>query len=230
MRRELLTLAACALAAACGADYYDKAPPMPPSTPPHESRLDARSVDAGPPFTLGVGAPVEVERAAQSLYAACVTHGDGNACNQVGQLAGSRTWGTKNAVQAARLFAMACDAGAASGCENLAEAYETGDGLPVDTRRAWELHERACQGKRGFACLKLGTRYAVGQGDAPRDFRRAREYLARACEEGDSEACQLASTVAACVSHDVEACARLDALKASLDASWPAAMVADAGR
>lgn len=228
MKRELLGLAACVVATGCGADYYDKAPPMPPSQP-HESRPDAHPDDAGPPFTLGASAPVEVERAAQSLYTACANHGDANACNQVGQLAASRTWGTKNAVQAARLFAMACDAGAAAGCENLAEAYEAGDGLAVDMRRAWELHERACQGKRGFACLKLGTRYAVGQGDAPRDFRRAREYLARACEEGDSEACQLVSTVAACVSREVEACAKLDAMKASLDATRPAS-IPDAGR
>ena len=221
MKQGLLALPFAALLAACGADYYDKAPPMPPPTPAHAQRPDAHA-DAGPPFTLGAGAPADVERAAQSLYIACISNGDANACNQVGQLAASRTWGTKNAAQAARLFGLACDGGSSAGCENLAEAYESGDGLPVDTNRSWALHERACQGKRGFACLKLGTRYAVGQGDASRDFRRAREYLAHACEEGDSDACQLTSVVTACQSHDPEACAKLDAMKARLDGTQPA--------
>jgi TPR repeat protein len=224
----LLGVACGVLIAACGADYYDKAPPMPPPT--SAPRSDPRSIDAGPPFTLGAGAPADVERAAQDLYAACTRNGDANACNQVGQLAASRTWGTKNAVQAARLFGLACDAGSPAGCENLAEAYEAGDGLPVDEQKAWSLRERACQGKRGFACLKLGTRYAVGQGDAPRDFRRAREYLAHACEEGGSDACQLTSVVAACQAHEKGDCAKLDAMKARLDATQAAPVRVDAGR
>lgn len=196
----------------CG-DYYDKAPPMTPN--------DARRAKTdGPkkvPFSLGAGVPADVEQGAQALKTAC-DDGDAGSCNQLGQLSMSKTWNAKNAVRAVDFFGQACELGSAAGCENLAEAYESGDGTPIDMSKTWALHERACRGHRGFACMKLGTRYATGQGGIPRDLPRGREYLQHACEEGDSDACQLNSVIAACIAQsEPDACKPLDVLRDRLD-------------
>jgi TPR repeat protein len=119
--------------------------------------------------------------------------------------------------------------GAGAGCENLALAYQQGEGVPADATKGWELHERACSSRRGFSCMKLGERYAAGQGTTARDLSRARSFLQHACEEGDTEACQMNSTVQSCQTHDPEACKMLDDLKARLDGAKPPDASSDGG-
>jgi TPR repeat protein len=199
--------------AACGADYYDKAPPMPAAV------ASGPKKDEGPKrpaHVLGRPVPKDIEEAAWGLYDRC-DGGDARACTELGKLQASNEWNAKDDKRAAELFGRACGAGDAGGCENLAEAYAHGHGVTKDLARGLELDEQACRGQRTFACGKLGAYYAVGYGVA-RDFRRAKGYLQYACEGGDAPSCDLQGAVEGCEKGEREACARVDKLKARYEA------------
>jgi TPR repeat protein len=53
---------------------------------------------------------------------------------------------------AAPAFASACEAGEASSCSVLGVMYELGRGFPIDTPRAMELYDAACDAHNPRAC------------------------------------------------------------------------------
>ncbi len=203
---------ASAFAASC-ADYYDKAPVLPPPSSPAGS---AHEPPKRPAFVLGKGVPQEVEDSAWALTLHCDA-GEGHACTELGKLHASSEWGARDLAAAARMHQKGCAFGDAQACENLADAYTRGVGVAVDRARGRELYEKACQAHRGFACGTLGSFYAVGYGVA-KDPSRARGLLARACDDGDSDACHLVGAMSGCDAHEKEACAELAGLKSRFDA------------
>lgn len=70
------------------------------------------------------------------------------------------------------LFVKACTAGEAQACESLAEMYETGSGVPMNSNRAKGLHGQACDGGVAAACVKAGQRQ-------------------KACDLGDETSCNI---------------------------------------
>jgi hypothetical protein len=191
------------------ADYYDKAPPMPPPTPVAAANAEGPK---RPPFILGKGVPQDVEDGAWSLTLHC-DGGEGKSCTELGKLHASAEWGARDLAAAAKMYQKGCGLGDPRGCENLGDAYTHGHGVAIDREKGRELYERACQAHSGFSCGMLGSFYAVGYG-VERQGKKAREYLQHACDEGDTGSCKLNSTILACNGGEADACAELEALKA----------------
>jgi TPR repeat protein len=82
----------------------------------------------------------------------------------------------------------ACALGDANGCAQLGIAYETGSGLPADTRRAAALYEQACNGKDPLGCARLARMYAHGSG-IPKDAARAAALYKQACGGASASSC-----------------------------------------
>ncbi len=207
--RPLLVLTVSSFALTGCADYYDKAPPMPPPTANAAAKTEGPK---RPPFILGKAVPQEIEDAAWTLFLRC-DGGDGKSCTELGKLHASAEWSARDLAAAVKMYMRGCNFGDALGCENLAEAYTHGQGVAADRAKGRELYEKACAAHRGFSCGTLGSFYAVGYG-VEREGKRAREYLQHACDEGDSDSCHLNSTIVACNGGEKEACTELEELKA----------------
>jgi TPR repeat protein len=93
-----------------------------------------------------------------------------------------------NFAEAARLYTLACDAGDAAACDQLAGRYNNGQGVPRDLARAVPLYQRACDGGIDGACLRLGVMYEMGYGVAP-DPARAAQIYRTLCDKGVATGC-----------------------------------------
>ena len=91
------------------------------------------------------------------------------------------------------IFAKACDAGDAMGCNNLANMYT--EGADRDPARARALYERACDRGSGMGCSAMGKALLSGDG-VPRDATQAARFFSRSatllqteCDLGNARAC-----------------------------------------
>jgi TPR repeat protein len=67
--------------------------------------------------------------------------------------------------------------------------YDQGQGVPMDAARAMALYEKACDGRVGAACQKLGDDYWYGIGVAA-DKQKGATLLKKGCTLGYQWACQ----------------------------------------
>lgn len=75
-------------------------------------------------------------------------------------------------------------------CNMLAGFLLLGDeGVPLDMKRALELHVRTCP-KMAASCTSAAGMHMRGEGTAP-DDRRAFELLEQGCRDGDGRGCEL---------------------------------------
>jgi TPR repeat protein len=80
--------------------------------------------------------------------------------------------------------ARACDEGDSISCSNVAQAYEVGDGVPVDVARAEAMYRVACDGGAWLACINLAAMLeSKGLSDV------ASALLSKACEGGEALGC-----------------------------------------
>lgn len=129
------------------------------------------------------------------LYERACTAGSANGCVGFGLVQASR----EEYQQAAMLFERACLGGAAEGCQQLAGAFQRGEGVPKDMDRAVALYDQACNADFVDACLTLAALYTDGT-DLGRDPARAAQYNAAAVRVYD-EGCQ-AGTARDCRERD----------------------------
>src|SRR6185436_4009253 len=80
---------------ACGGRYYDEAPPVAPVRP-----AAAVTKDAGAEQVLAPGAPDSAEQSARAKKVQC-DGGDFKACNDLGQLFATNSWGARDTGRAA---------------------------------------------------------------------------------------------------------------------------------
>lgn len=91
---------------------------------------------------------------------------------------------------------LACDAGYFPDCSVLAMLYQDGiGGRQHSDPKAYELHERSCEGGAGIGCFNLASMVEAG-GAGPADPERAQQLytkslalLERSCEGGDVQWC-----------------------------------------
>lgn len=106
----------------------------------------------GSAYSEGRGVPMDPVRAAQLFDRAC-QHGNGNGCNNLGQLIQEgRVGASRDPASAATLYDRACQLGNTSGCNNLAILHQRGHGVKHDTGRAKQLWKRACELGEKAAC------------------------------------------------------------------------------
>ncbi len=89
--------------------------------------------------------------------------------------------------EAARWFAQAANSGNGDAQYALAQAFASGDGVPVDKPRAMQWLERAAQTGQTAAIMSLARLLDEGI-ELPADRVRATEWVSRAAELGDTRA------------------------------------------
>jgi hypothetical protein len=82
----------------------------------------------------------------------------------------------------------ACLDGSQSSCVNLGFAYQRGQGVERDLRRAAHLQRAACDAGEGMGCHNLGVAYDNGEG-VEQDHEKAVALYTRACELGAISGC-----------------------------------------
>ncbi len=82
-----------------------------------------------------------------------------------------------------------CEAGDYFACQELAKAYQEGDGVSRDLPRALALFTRACEAKSRWACSMVGSFVASGRGVAAADPAGAVRWFERACDDGHGWSC-----------------------------------------
>lgn len=88
-----------------------------------------------------------------------------------------------------KLVERACAGGDPYGCYQAGMVYADGDnGVTADAAKATALYEKGCDRELGQACFNLAWQYLRGTG-APRDEKRGRDLLQRACILGDASGC-----------------------------------------
>ena len=74
-------------------------------------------------------------------------------------------------------------------CSALGSAYENGQGIPADERKAADLYSAACEGGYLRGCTKLGEKVLTGKGVA-KDEARALALHKQACDGAEMRACK----------------------------------------
>jgi ankyrin repeat protein len=82
-----------------------------------------------------------------------------------------------------------CEAGDYLDCQELAKAYESGDGVEKDLARSLALFTRACEAESRWACSKVGSFVASGRGVGTADPAGAARWFERACAQGHGWSC-----------------------------------------
>ena len=88
----------------------------------------------------------------------------------------------------AAAYQRGCNLGHGSGCSNLGDAYEYGNGAPRDLPQAATLYARACRVGTSLGCANLGHLTENGEG-VRRDATRARALYREACTGGEVYGC-----------------------------------------
>lgn len=152
-----------------------------------------QSADAAPQLELKL--PQGAEPRAEELAAGCSSK-DGEACLKLGVAFSNGQLGlASDETRAADLYERACRVGDARGCNNLAVAFEKGQGRPKDTARACEIYQGNCDGRHALACRNLGRCFRDGMAGvtdakkAQSAFERARDLSEHDCSEGVAEGC-----------------------------------------
>jgi hypothetical protein len=110
-----------------------------------------------------------------------------------------------------------CELDSGRACAKLAAVYELGDGVPLDTTRAFGLYEQACERKAAAGCRGAARLLASKSDEASvsRFERRAAELDTEACNDGEPVSCTLLGDAyrdGRGVDKDVKRAARLYAL------------------
>jgi TPR repeat protein len=73
---------------------------------------------------------------------------------------------------------------AGGGCRTLALRFQTSDPKRIP------LLEKACVLGDGIGCMGLGAAYLHGNQGAPKDAKKAKEALTKACTLGEQSSCE----------------------------------------
>lgn len=129
----------------------------------------------------------DVARAADLFEDACV-QGYGVGCAHFGLANFQGVGRPQNDTAAIRTFKKACDLGEMAGCRYLGVLYLGSPNVEATAGYAEVSLNRACLGRDGWSCWRLGKMYAEGEHVAP-DGNKAGELYQRACKLGIEFAC-----------------------------------------
>jgi TPR repeat protein len=113
---------------------------------------------------------------------------DARQCEVLGHLHGTGTAFKEDQAEAARYYAISCNAGSALSCNAMGYRSAAGSGVTKDDAAAIAYWDRACDGDYGDGCLQAGKAYDAGE-VIKQDHSRAFEYMRLGCVRGSAEAC-----------------------------------------
>ena len=98
---------------------------------------------------------------------------------------------------AKKYYEKACNMGAPSGCERLANLFFFGKGVKKDYEKSNKLYKKACDNMKypdGDACYNLAISYTNGEG-IEQDYKEANRLFQKACDtETMADACNSIAT------------------------------------
>ncbi|HTR55989.1 MAG TPA: tetratricopeptide repeat protein [Kofleriaceae bacterium] len=115
--------------------------------------------------------------------------GDGPACLADGEAQGKAH--PETYAPALRSYQRACDLGAARGCAEAANIYDSGrtwNGVARDVDKALALYRKACENGYAPACDSLGLMLYAGE-DVTHDNEAAARWFRKACDAGAMHGC-----------------------------------------
>jgi TPR repeat protein/serine/threonine protein kinase len=140
----------------------------------------------GNALVRGFGVPKDVPAGLAFLQSACEGKLDRpypNACVSLGSIQETGAAGPKDPTAAAKLYQVACDQGATSGCTALARLLADGTGVPRDVAKALALADAGCKASDAGSCDLLGYFHATGKAGLPASGPKGIEYLKLACDD-----------------------------------------------
>jgi uncharacterized protein len=138
-------------------------------------------------YRMGQGTSKDTAKASEYYEIAC-NAGRINSCLNLATILADPQHPT-NPDRAISLFRMACDRGSATGCGNLAIAYENGKYVEKDFQKAALFYDGACSKGAAWACKHLGALYESGKNGLPKDNQEAARLFSKACSAGDASSC-----------------------------------------
>ncbi len=135
----------------------------------------------------GVGSDIQV---AIGHYLQACQQGSALGCGNAGYLLWTGPKRLQDHRFARGLLSKACDDGVGRSCNNLALMLTEGDGGAVDLKESVIVLEQGCSLGDANACRNMAWRYFEGSLGRKRDRDLARTYFVRACEAGNTGACQ----------------------------------------
>ena len=143
----------------------------------------------GDALAYGDGVGRDVESAAANFLKACRL-GEALGCANLGYMTEHGEGVTRDRARAQALYREACDAGDVYGCLHVDLVVAENAGAPRDPQRALAHWGRACDpGRSARACAFVGLLYEDGPDGVSRDEAKSLRAMTRACELGDSRAC-----------------------------------------
>jgi TPR repeat protein len=144
----------------------------------------------GDALAYGDGVGRDVEGAASSFRKACRL-GEALGCANLGYMAEHGEGVARDVPRARGLYGEACAAGDVYGCLHLDLLAAQDAGAPRDPDRALAHWRHACEhGHIARACAFVGVMYEDGPDGVARDEERSMQAMARACDLGDTRACE----------------------------------------
>jgi TPR repeat protein len=140
------------------------------------------------------GVEKDTEKAFALAEKAC-QHGDGFACDRLGDMHASEEGAGSDPDRAQQFFAKAakyhqtgCDKDYAIDCFRLGGLHEYGLGVGQDTQKAILLLEKSCDAELAAACKELSYIYK-NSNHVTNDGEKAAKYDEKACDFGDAYNC-----------------------------------------
>jgi TPR repeat protein len=144
----------------------------------------------GDAMAYGDGVPRDVEAAASSFLKACRL-GEALGCANLGYMAEHGEGVARDRPRARSLYSEACRSGDIYGCLHLDLLAAEDAGAPRDPDRSLAHWRLACEhGRVARACAYVGVIYEDGPDGVSRDEEKSMQAMARACDLGDSRACE----------------------------------------
>jgi TPR repeat protein len=106
---------------------------------------------------------------------------------------GLSLWKSDKKSEAVTLYTSGCDFDHGPSCTNLGVAYERGQGVAADPKRATTLYEKACTLGSGVGCNNAGITLANAK---PPDYARAALRFVDACDKKISDGCNNVAALA----------------------------------
>ncbi len=145
--------------------------------------------NTGGRYLLGKdGRSKDEAKGAQILKKACDL-GSGFGCEIYGRALNDGRGVPKDQKAAQEMFTKACDKKSGGACRSLALAFDTSDPKRIP------LLVKACELDDGIGCMGLGAAYLHGDQGAPKDLKKAKETLQKACKLGQKSSCDKAAEI-----------------------------------
>lgn len=156
---------------------------------------DARACNnVGDGLAYGDGVNRDVESAAAAYSKACRL-GEPLGCANLGYMAEHGEGVPRDVARARTLYRQACRAGDVYGCLHVDMLAAEDAGAPREPLRALAHWRLACEaGRNPRACAFVGVLYEDGPVGLARDEAKSLQAMSRACELGESRACEWVKT------------------------------------